>query len=414
MVLLRLTAHSLWNRRLSVALTLLSIAISTALLLGVNHLREEAQRGFSQTVSGTDLIVGARTSSVSLLLYSVFHMGYPTNNIRWESYQHFDQHRLVAWTIPLSLGDSHRGYRVIGTDQRLFEHYRYGAQRPLSFAAGRPFEDTFEAVIGAEVARRLNYAPGQEIVIAHGLGEVSFAMHDQHPFTVVGILERTGTPIVRGVYVGLDGIEAIHVDWQRGAHMPGSGRGVVPDEPEEITAFLMGLTRRVAAFQLQRDISQFRGEPLSAILPGAALAELWQILAAVEQVLLVISGFVVAAGLAGMLTTLLAGLNERRREMAILRAVGARPWQVLCLLVLEALWVCAMGCALGVLLLMGGVLLAQPLIAHQFGLHIGLPLLDGFALSLLGIILALAAVLGTIPGLIAYRRSLQDGLTVRV
>ncbi len=217
MTLFPLAAKSLWNRRLTSVLVVISIALSVALLLGVERLRTQARTSFANTLSETDLIVGARGSPMNLLLYSVFRIGDPTNNVRWASYQTIAARPQVAWTVPLSLGDSHRGFRVLGTTAAYFQHYRYGRGQSLQLAEGREFADLFDAVLGAEVADRLGYRLGQSIVIAHGAGEVSFALHDDKPFRVVGILARTGTPVDQTVHVSLAGIEAIHADWQGGA-----------------------------------------------------------------------------------------------------------------------------------------------------------------------------------------------------
>ncbi|MEZ5535291.1 MAG: FtsX-like permease family protein [Thiolinea sp.] len=419
MILLKLTWRSLWNRRTSLLLTLLSIAISVALLLGVEYIRKEAKQSFMSTLSGTDLVVGARSGPVQLLLYSVFRIGNATNNISWESYQHFAQHEWVDWTVPLSLGDSHKGFRVLGTNSDYFRYYRHADQRLLSFAAGEPFAGVYDAVLGAEVARKLNYQVGDKIVVAHGAGSTSFSEHKNKPFTVTGILKPTGTPVDRTVHVTLEGIEAIHVDWQGGAPVPGfeisAERAAKMDlQPELITAFLVGLKTRTAAFRLQREINEYRREPLLATLPGVALAELWRAIGQFEIVLRIITVFVLIAGLLGMLTTLLSTLNERRREMAILRAVGAHPSHVFILFILEALVIALLGGLLGMVLVALGVLAAQPWVIAEYGLYLSAwwPQLSDWLLLLL--VIGLALVFSTLPGWIASRRSLQDGLTVRI
>ena len=336
--LLMLALQSMRNRRLTAIMTILAIAVSVTLLVGVEKLRTGAKVSFSNTISGTDLIVGARSGSVQMLLYSVFRIGNATNNISWQSYQDIAANPKVAWTIPISLGDSHRGYRVLGTNSDYFKHYKYGRQRQLNFDQGRQFVGLHDVVLGAEVAKKLGYQLDQQLVIGHGIGNTSFSEHKDQPFKVVGILKPTGTPLDRTLHVSLAAIEAIHVDWQAGAYIAGSG-GSVPIEdrqlqPKAITAMLVGLKSKMATFKLQRSINNYRGEALQAILPGVALQELWAMISIAEQMLLVISSFVVATGLFGMLTVLLTSLNERRREMAILRAVGARPWHIFLLLVL--------------------------------------------------------------------------------
>jgi putative ABC transport system permease protein len=214
MYLLRLAVKSLGNRRFSAILTVLAIALSVTLLLAVEKVRTEARASFASTIAGTDLIVGARSGSVQLLLYSVFRIGNATNNIRWDSFQHFAGHPRVDWAIPISLGDSHRGYMVMGTDHSYFEHFRYGRRQNLSFTAGGRFDDLYDAVLGADVARELGYGLGTELVLAHGTGAVSFVDHADKPFQVSGILARTGTPVDRTIHISLEGMEALHVDWQ--------------------------------------------------------------------------------------------------------------------------------------------------------------------------------------------------------
>jgi putative ABC transport system permease protein len=298
------------------ALTVLSIALSVTLLVGVERLRTEARTSFANTISGTDLIVGARSGAVQLLLYSVFRIGNATNNISWKSYRDIAAHPKVAWTIPLSLGDSHRGFRVLGTTLDYFRHYRYARDRGLDLAEGGPFADLYDAVLGAEVAETLGYSLGDEIIIAHGVGDVSFARHEDKPFRVAGILERTGTPVDRTVHVSLQAIEAIHIDWRSGAPIPGMSISAEQARkmdltPKVITAALIGLKSRIATFQVQRFVNDYPEEPLSAILPGVALSELWGLVGVAENALLLVSVFVVVVGLFGMLTALLTSLEER-------------------------------------------------------------------------------------------------------
>lgn len=419
MAIFRLALKSVLNRRLTALLTLLSIALSVMLLLGVERVRYEARLSFANTISGTDLVVGARGGAIQLLLYSVFRIGDATNNISWQSYREIAAHPRVKWTIPLSLGDSHRGYRVLGTNQDYFKHYRFARDRGLEFAAGKPFTELYDAVLGAEVAQALNYQLGQEIVVAHGGGDVSFAVHKDKPFQVVGVLKRTGTPVDRTVHVSLEAIEAIHVGWIGGMPIPGlalpADRAAQADlTPKAITAFLVGLQSKVSTFHVQRFINEFRQEPLLAILPGVALQELWDLMHVAEQALLVVSGFVVLVGLTGLATVLLTSLNERRREMAILRAIGARPGHVFGLIMGEALFITLCGILVGVALLYILLLLLQPFVEARFGLFIALGGPSSYELLLLGVVLMVGFLISAIPSYQAYRYSLADGMTVRL
>ena len=369
------------------------------------------------TIAGTDLVVGARSGAVNLLLYSVFRIGNATNNIRWESYEKLAADPRVAWTIPLSLGDSHRGYRVLGTDGNYFAHYHYGRNQPLRLAQGRPFNDVFEVVLGAEVAKALHYQLGDRVVLAHGVATISLTEHSDHPFTVVGILAPTGTPVDRTLHIPLSGMTALHLDWRGGMPGPALSDAEVRRRdltPQDLTAALVGLKSRVATFAVQRAVNEYRGEPLLAILPGVALQELWGLLGTAEQALLVMSLCVVLTGLVGMLTALLASLNERRREMAILRSVGAQPRHLFGLLLAEALALTLAGCLAGLALLYGAIALGRPWLLAEYGLALPLDwpsLYDG---QLLGGILLAALVLGCIPAWRGCRQALTDGLSVRL
>ncbi len=421
MYLLRLALASLNNRRFTALLTVFAIALSVCLLLAVERVRSETRASFASTISGTDLIVGARSGSVNLLLYSVFRIGNATNNIRWDSYQQLAGHPQVKWAIPLSLGDSHRGYRVLGTSPAYFEHYRFGRQQPLQLAEGRAFaDDPFEVVLGAEVAQSLGYRLDERIVLAHGVAKVSLVQHDDKPFRVVGILRRTGTPVDRTLHINLAGMEALHVDWRGGVPARGAGRVSAEQaraldlQPQQITAVLLGLNSRIATFALQREINQYRGEPLLAVLPGVALQELWSLMGTAEQALFVVSLFVVLTGLIGMLTAILTSLNERRREMAILRSVGARPWHIAGLLVIEAFALALAGAALGLTLLYVSIAVAQAPLQQFYGLYLPFGWPSGYEWRLLGAILLAAVLMGAVPAWRAYRQSLTDGLSIRV
>jgi len=418
MIILRLAWQSLANRWLTATLTILAIAVSVMLLIGVEKVRTGARQSFADTISGTDLIVGARSGALNLLLYSVFRIGNATNNITWKTYQEISKAPDIDWIVPISLGDSHHGFRVMGTTTDYFKRYHYRRTHTLEFAEGKPFSDLFDAVIGADVAAQLGYKIGDRIIVAHGLGSTGFLEHDDKPFRVSGILAKTGTPVDRTVHVSLEAIEAIHVDWQSGARIP--GQSVSADEvrkmdltPTAITAALIGLKSKLAIFRLQRAINEYRVEPLSAILPGATLQELWGLVGTAETALAAVSAMVVVTALLGMVTMILTTLNERRREMAILRSVGARPATILSLLVAEAALLIVLGALTGIVLLYATLIGLQPYIDRVYGLYIAIEPLKSSELISLGAIVLAGVLAGLLPALHAYRLSLADGMTVR-
>ena len=417
MVIAALALRSLWNRRGTALLTVFAIAVSVALLLGVEKVRHETRTSFANTISRADLIVGARSGTLNLLLYSIFRIGDATHNVSWETYRKIADHPDVAWTIPLSLGDSHRGYRVVGTTTEYFDQYRYARTERLEFARGAPFVTAHDAVLGAEVARALGYRLGDALEIGHGVAAVSFAPHHEHPFHVAGILEPTATPVDRTVHVSLEAIEAIHFDWQgidRRTVAEPSGTDRTLLTPREITAFIVGMNSPVATLQMQRAINEYRDEPLLAILPGVALQQLWDLVGVAERALMIVASCVVLAGLLGMLTAILTTLNERRREMAILRAVGARPRHVFALLVTEAALLALAGIGCGVLLVYALLAVARPVLAAQYGIYIAISGLTRYDALLIGIVFGAALLLGALPAWRAYRNSLADGMTIRL
>lgn len=419
---LSIAMHSAWNRRGTLSLVVLSVALAALLLLGVARLRADVRENFSQSVSGTDLIAGARTGSIQLLLYAVFRVGGATNNVRMASLNAIGAHPAVDWLVPLSLGDSHRGFPVLATTAEYFNRFRYGDRQLLAQAQGRPFavglEGLYEAVIGAEVAAALGYRLGERITLSHGSGVIPGADHGDKPFTVVGVLAHTGTPVDRTVHIGLQAMEAIHLDWIAGAPMPGMTIAAQDARkfdltPKRVTAALIGLKNRAAVFAVQRSVSDYQGEPLMAVLPGVALDELWDVVGAGERALLAMSAMVAVVSLASLVAVVLAGLGERRRELAVLRAVGAAPRHVLLMLAAEGCFVTVLGVVIGALATLVAIVGAGPWVQSRFGINLTLaaPTVDQWLL--LGAIVLAGFVASLVPGWRAYRMSLADGLSPR-
>ncbi|KAB7614274.1 ABC transporter permease [Amylibacter sp. SFDW26] len=416
-MIFRLAFGSLMARALTVGMTILAIALSVALFLGVEKVRTGAKASFADTISGTDLIVGARSGSVQLLLYSVFRIGNATSNLSWESYQDIAARSEVDWIVPISLGDSHRQFRVMGTTTAFFDRYKYRSGQSIKLKDGAVMSDLFDTVIGADVAATLGYRVGDPIVVAHGLA--SFTEHEDQPFRISGILEKTGTPVDRTVMVSLEAIEAIHVDWKSGAKIPGKSTPAdvirqMELQPQAVTAALVGVKGRLQVFGLQRAINEYKQEPLLAVLPGVALQELWQIVGIAETALIGVSGMVVITALIGMMATIFSSLNERRREMAIFRAMGARPRVILGLLVLEASLMAAIGAVLGLVFLYVGLAIAQPLVDSAFGLWLPIDAPTAREVCVLLAVIAASAIVSLVPALRAYRLSLVDGMMVKI
>jgi putative ABC transport system permease protein len=418
MIIAKLAYKSLLNRRASVLLTLFTIAISVMLLLSIERVRIDAKSSFSNTISGTDLIVGARTGDIQLLLSSVFRIGHTNNGVSWKSYQYITSQRGVKWSIPISLGDSHKGQAVLGTTLDYFSHYRFAKKQNLTFNKGHPFAAINEVVLGSEVANKLGYKLNDSIVISHGMGNTSFHHHDDNPFKVVGILNPTGTPVDKTLHIPLAAIDLIHggkasLEHEHEHEHEHDEHNNLVGHPKQITAFLMGFNSPLYTLQIRRNINQYKPEALLGIMPTVTLKELWEMLAIVEKILLLFSAVVVLVSLLGMLTTLLANLSQRRRELAILRSVGARPWHLFTLISIESLLTTLLGCLVGSALYYLVIFSAGGYLQSHAGISVNITMLSYYELGLIGVIMAAGFVIGLIPATRAYFYSLSDGMSIK-
>ena len=450
--------QSLRYRWGGVLLTVAAVALSVFVLLGVEHVRQEAKSGFASTVSGVDLIVGARTGEINLLLLSIFRIGNATTNVEWGTVEEIEDLEKVAWSVPITLGDSHKNFRVVGTTQDFFERYQYGRKQPLVFDKGSQFEALQDVVLGSRAATELAYQLGDSLVLSHGMADTSFTHHDELPFNVVGILERSGTPIDNALFVSLEAIDAIHDDEkggpheeheeshkghedhdaheshddhdeheaheheeshkshedhdehesqddhaERGAHDDHEGHNHGPIGT--VTALLVGLESPAFALQVQRSINEYQGEALLAILPGVALAQLWELIGGVESTLRGISILVFISSIFGLNAMLLASMRERRREVFVLRSIGAPSWFILALLLLESLLIVTVGIATAVVGLFGAIAAINGFLADQIGVTLSMAILSEASLIAIGLIYISSVFLSLFPAVQAYRAS---------
>ena len=448
--LLQVAYQSLRYRMSGVLLTILSVALSVFVLLGVEHVRQETRSGFASTVSGVDLIVGARTGDINLLLLSVFRIGNATANVTWDAVEAISEEERVSWVVPISLGDSHKNFRVVGTTEEFFERYKYGGGQPLDFIDGQKFNREAEVVLGAQVAVELSYGLGDSLILSHGMADVSFSHHDQVPIEVVGVLERTGTPVDNALFVNLETIEAIHADEEEHGHEEAhhdehDNEEAHHDEHEEahhdeheheeahhdehdheeahhdeheghshpplgtVTALLVGLESQIATLQVQRWINEYAKEPLLAILPGVALTQLWELVGNVENVLRGISILVFISSLLGLNAMLLASMRERRREIDILRSIGAPSLFILALLVIESLLIVTVGVIIALAGLLTMITLINTVLVTELGILLSLDILYSSSLIALGLIYLTALLLSLWPAFQAYSASRAVG-----
>ena len=420
--LIQVAYQSLRYRMSGVLLTILSVALSVFVLLGVEHVRQETRSGFASTVSGVDLIVGARTGDINLLLLSVFRIGNATANVTWDAVEAISEEERVSWVVPISLGDSHKNFRVVGTTEEFFERYKYGGGQPLDFIDGQKFNREAEVVLGAQVAVELSYGLGDSLILSHGMADVSFSHHDQVPIEVVGVLERTGTPVDNALFVNLETIEAIHADEEEheneeAHHDEHEHEEAHHDEHEghshpplgTVTALLVGLESQIATLQVQRWINEYAEEPLLAILPGVALTQLWELVGNVENVLRGISILVFISSLLGLNAMLLASMRERRREIDILRSIGAPSLFILALLVIESLLIVTVGVIIALAGLLTMITLINTVLVTELGILLSFDILYSSSLIALGLIYLTALLLSLWPAFQAYSASRAVG-----
>lgn len=403
-MLVKIAIESLRQRKVSVILTLVSLVVSLSLLLTVELARHHVKDGFTRSVSGVDMIVGARTSSLNLLLSSVFRLGTPTQGLEISDLMPLLQHPAVDWFIPIALGDSHKGFRVVGTDERYFQHFRYGQKQALTMEKGTGFQHHFSAVLGAEVAATLNYQVGDDLILSHGLGDVSFQHHAQHPFHVSGILSPTGTPVDKAIYVTLHGLASAHNEESNAHEHENHYSALEEQEHHKISAVYVGLTQRAFALQLQHQVNQYAPIALTGILPGVALAELWQMMSTIERLLLGLSSVTLVAALLGMTTMLLTTLRERMPELNVLRVIGATPRQIIALIQTEALLITSAGCVISCVIVMTALYLLAPILGKMYGLYIPLTaLFTTDIVAIFGYAMAATWLVSLLPAWQAYK-----------
>ena len=428
--LLKVAFHSLRYRSGGVLLTILAVGLSVFVLLGVEHVRQEARSSFASTVSGVDLIVGAKTGDINLLLLSVFRIGNATTNIDWETVEEIGAQEEVSWLVPISLGDSHRNFRVVGTTKDFFERYQFGSKQPLVFRDGAKFENHTQVVLGASVASQLAYDLGDSLIVSHGMADTSFTHHDQLPLTIVGILEKSGTPVDNALFVSLETIEAIHSDEphhgdQSSKHHESDHKDHGHHDEDEhhesdhkdhghpplgsVTALLVGLDSPIASLKMQRWINDYEEEALLAILPGVALSKLWELLGSVEDILRSISILVFISSLLGLNAMLLASMRERKTEIEILRSIGAPSTFILGLLVFESMLIVTIGIVLAVMGLLVSILLSNNILATELGVLLSPKILHSSSLLALALIYLSAVILSLIPAWQAYTLSKSMG-----
>ena len=476
MIKFTLVIQSLLNRWLSCLLIILTLAFSISLFFTVSRIQESVRSSFQNTISGVDSVVAARGGNLQILLNSVFLIGEPNSTIRWSTFKDITDNNKMNWAVPISLGDSHKGYRVIGTTNNYFKEIKYSSGKNIEFLSGNSFNDVFDVVLGNAVANKLKYNIGAEIIIKHGLSDVGevhtfhsekenhsdhadhddHAKHEEHDdhsdhtdhndhakheayddhadhsdhadegheghnhenlgFKVTGILKPTGTPIDNAVYVSLAGIEAMHKGWIGNQKVIDvSIEQIMQSElkPKTISAIFVSLKNRTQVFQFQRDLLNYKEEAISSVMPGITLSRLWALTGNVDKAFKIITFFIIIIALLGMIAMTIAGLNGRRREMAILRSVGASPTNIVSLLLVESIIISLISCAIGYILMIVIFSIGKDYLQNNYGIFINSFSIKNYDLQMIISIICAALIATIVPAIQIYKNTLRDGLNVR-
>ena len=414
--MISLALASMRARLFPILLVILALTSSMALLLAVDRIKVATQNGFNQSLSGVDLVLGPRGSGIELMLYTVFHLGKPTNNITAETFKDIAQDPKIEWAVPVALGDSHRGFRVIATSREYFERIKFAGDQTLQFLEGVAFKELNEVVIGSAVADALGYTVGTSMFVTHGSGSLG-ELHDDFAFQVTGVLAPTGTPTDYAIFASLEGYELIHLGWNNGSQaisLKSIDIQKIPKErlyPQTITAAYLGLSSKLGLFQVARSINEYSEEAVSAIIPGVALAELWSIVGSVDSVFKLLNWLIIGISLITMMTMTLTALENRTREMTILRALGATPLHLSSMILAEIVLISGVSVLLAVGLVRLLTWVSVDLMSEWAGIRIELIWITINELLVLGLIVLAGLIASLIPAGMVYTRSLHRGFS---
>ena len=397
MTLLLIVYRSLRQHAFSTLVTAGSLALAGGLLMSVWMVKAQAQKSFLRTTTAFDAVLGARGSKLQLVLNSIFHLEASPGNLAWQDYEFIRRHPAVKTAIPIAVGDNLRGYRIVGTIPELFTAVEYAPGRKYAFApGGRVFAaDAKEAVVGSFAADRLGLKVGDSFHPFHGLAFDPSAQHAD-VFTVVGVMEPTNTPLDRVVLVPIRGVQTMS--------------GHDPRAATDISAVLVKLRSPTAGFMLDILINK-QGSRLTFAYPvGAILSELFDKISWFDRVLALVAYLVALVASASVLASIYNSMNSRKRDIAILRALGARRRLVFGAVVAESACIGALGAVAGFGVYFVLFAAVSRVIRAQTGVVLSLSELHPvLALAPAGLV-ALCALGGVVPALKAYRLPVAENL----
>lgn len=404
--ILLIVRRSLRLHALSTSVTALSLALAGGLVLAVFTIEDQTRRAFSGADYGFAGVLGPRGSELQIVLNTVYHLETSPGNLPWRAYQQMKADRRVRTAVPYAVGDSYRGYRIVGTTTELFTDLEYVRGRPLELYEGhRVFDlERREAVIGSTVARETGLRRGAVFKPVHSLSADHGHVHDEE-FVVVGVMRPTNTPVDRVIFVPIEGMFRMDGHVLRGdgtEFRPQEGQPI-PDDVKEVSAILLDIRSPILGNQLAQQVNRQGSEWTMAYPLARSMAELFSKIGWVTAVLRLLAYLVVLVAAASILASLYNAMNERRREFAILRALGARRRTVSGAIVLESSTIALLGALLSFAVYFAILSLATAVVRAQTGVVLEAadfhPVMVWAPVGLV----ALGALAGLVPAAKAYR-----------
>lgn len=408
----------LWNRKLTTSLTILSVALGVGLIYSVLTLREETRKRFEEEGQSFDVVVGAKGSPLQLVLSALYFMDVPTGNIKLADYEAIKKHEDVAAAFPINLGDTYHGYRIVGTTPDLFDYTWTSAssgetRKPFRLAEGAIFTKSMQAVLGSAVARTEGLKIGDTFIGAHGFTQMPEGMqelHEKNPYTVVGILEPSGSPNDRAVFCSMDSVWEVHGHHGEGDGHREEGEAHEKDASSEVTAVLVSLQSPALRFQFVEYVNETYNA--MATIPINQIANLYMnVLGTVKSVLLAVGYLVVAISAISILIGLYLSIIQRKRDLAVMRALGASAYEIVGSVLIEAFLVTMLGILAGWLI---GNLVAWGVglyLQSRYGLSIGIfSMLTTEEIAAFSTVALVGIIAGIVPAWQAYRTDVARDL----
>jgi putative ABC transport system permease protein len=390
---------SLRQHALSTIVTALSIALAGGLLMSVWTVKQQSQATFTGVNAGFDAVLGARGSKLQLVLNAIFHLETSPGNIAWSDYLDIKKDPNVELAIPIAVGDNYLGYRLVGTLPELFEKVEYAPGKHYAVEPGGNFFDVTrrEAVAGSFAAQKLGLKLGDKFHPYHGL---TYDEKNQHAetYVVVGILKPSNTPADRVIWIPLEGIQKM------------SGHNVAA--ADEVSAVLVKLKAGSGGAAFRMDLAYNKqGDRLTFAWPiGKVMVDLFDKIGWFDKVLALVSYLVALVAAASILASIYNSMNERRREIAILRALGARRRAILGAIVLEAAAISAFGMVIAFVFYFGIMTVTAGIIRSQTGVVLDPLQFNSVMLWAPAALIGLGALAGIVPAVKAYRTDVAEHL----